>query len=163
MADTDTHEHLYDLVKDFGTAMLVTKDAGGKLHARPMSVAELRADADAYFATSLDSPKIDEIEADPEALITFQSGSQFASISGTARVVRDRALVDRLWSEAWRAWFPGGKDDPALCLLKIEAREGEYWDNSGLKGVRYLFDGVKAIFQGEKHDVHAGQHAKVQL
>lgn len=163
MADTDTHEHLYDLVKDFGTAMLVTKGASGKLHARPMSVAELRADADAYFATSLDSPKIDEIEADPEAMITFQSGSQFASISGTARVVRDRALIDRLWSEAWRAWFPGGKDDPALCLLKIEAREGEYWDNSGLKGVRYLFDGVKAIFQGEKHDVHAGQHAKVRL
>ena len=65
MADTNTHEHLYDLVKDFDTVMLVTKDAGGKLHARPMSVAELRADADAYFATSLDSPKIDEIEADP--------------------------------------------------------------------------------------------------
>ena len=52
MGDTNTHEHLYDLVKDFDTAMLVTKDAGGKLHARPMSVAELRADADAYFATS---------------------------------------------------------------------------------------------------------------
>ena len=163
MADTNPHEHLYDLVKDFDTVMLVTKDAGGKLRARPMSVAELRPDADAYFATSADSPKIDEIEADPEAMITFQSGSQFAAISGTARVMRDRALIDRLWSESWRAWFPGGKDDPALCLLKIEAREGEYWDNSGLKGVRYLFDGVKAIFQGEKHDVHAGQHAKVRL
>ena len=48
MAETNTHEHLYDLVKDFDTAMLVTKDAGGKMHARPMSVAELRPDADAY-------------------------------------------------------------------------------------------------------------------
>jgi general stress protein 26 len=163
MADTDTHEHLYDLVKDFDTAMLVTKDASGKLHGRPMSVAELRADADAYFATSLESPKINEIEANPEAMITFQSGSQFASISGTARVVRDRTLIDRLWSEAWRAWFPGGKDDPTLCLIKLEAREGEYWDNSGHKGARYLFEGVKAIFQGEKHDVHAGEHAKVRL
>lgn len=163
MADTNTHQHLYDLVKDFDTAMFVTKDAGGKLHARPMSVAELRPDADAYFATSLDSPKIDEIAANPEAMITFQSGSQFAFISGTARVLRDRALIDRLWSEAWRAWFPGGKDDPSLCILKVEAREGEYWDNSGVKGVRYLFEGVKAILQGEKHEVHSGDHAKVKL
>jgi general stress protein 26 len=163
MADTNPHEQLYDLVKDFRTAMLVTKGTGGKLHARPMSVAELRPDADAYFATSIDSPKIAEIEADPDAMITFQDGSKFAFISGTARVVRDRALIDRLWSDVWRAWFPGGKDDPSLCLLKIEAREGEYWDNSGLKGVRYLFEGVKAILQGEKHDAHADQHAKVQL
>ena len=163
MADTKTHEHLYDLVKGFHTAMFVTKDAGGKLHARPMSVAELRPDADAYFATSLDSPKIDEIAANPEAMITFQSGSQFAFISGTASVLRDRALIDRLWSETWRAWFPGGKDDPSLCILKVEAREGEYWDNSGVKGVRYLFEGVKAILQGEKHETHGGDHAKVKL
>ena len=163
MADTNTHEHLYDLVKDFHTAMFVTKGAGGKLHARPMSVAELRPDADAYFATSLDSPKIDEIAANPEAMITFQSGSQFAFISGTASVLRDRALIDRLWSETWRAWFPGGKDDPSLCILKVEAREGEYWDNFGVKGVRYLFEGVKAIPQGEKHETHGGDHAKVKL
>ena len=163
VAQTNAYEHLYDLVKDFRTAMLVTKDAGGKLHARPMSVAEWRADADAYFATSIASPKMAEIETDPEVLISFQSGSQFASISGTARIVRDRAVIHRLWSDAWLAWFPAGKDDPSLCLLKFEAREGEYWDNSGLKGVRYLFDGVKAVLQGEKHDVHAGQHGKVRL
>jgi general stress protein 26 len=72
-------------------------------------------------------------------MITFQNASQFAFISGTVRIMRDRALIDRLWSEAWRAWFSGGKDDPSLCILKIEAREGEYWDNSGVKGVRYLF------------------------
>lgn len=163
MAETNSHEHLYDLVKDFRTAMLVTKDSSGELHARPMSVAELQADADAYFATSIDSAKIQEIETDPKVLISFQSGSQFATISGTARVVRDRAVIERLWSDAWLAWFPGGKDDPSLCLLKFEAREGEYWDNSGLKGVRYLFDGVKAILQGEKADVHSGQHGKVKL
>lgn len=50
-------EHLYDLLKDFDTAMLVTKSADGHMHARPMAVAELRADADAYFVTGIDSPK----------------------------------------------------------------------------------------------------------
>lgn len=163
MADTTPHEHLYDLVKDFRTGMLVTKEIGGKLHARPMSVAELRADADAYFASSIDSAKIAEIEADPEAIITFQDGSKFAFISGTARITRDRALIDKLWSEAWRVWFPGGKDDPSLCLIKLEAREGEYWDNSGTRGLRYIFDGVKAIFQRERPETDESQHAKVNL
>jgi general stress protein 26 len=159
----DKHEHLYDLVKDFDNAMLVTKAGNGQFHARPMHVAELQRDADAYFATSMESTKIAEIEADPEAMITFQSNSQFASISGTAQVVRDRAEIDRLWSESWKAWFPKGKDDPSLCLLKVQAREGEYWDNSGMKGMRYLFEGVKAILQGERVQTDSDQHAKVSL
>jgi general stress protein 26 len=162
MAETDKHEHLYDLVKDIGTAMLITR-AGGSLHARPMAVADLRADADAYFATSLDSPKVAEIEADPYAMITFQDGRQFAVISGNARIVRDRALIDKLWSEAWKVWFPGGKDDPSLCLIKLEAREGEYWDNSGTKGLKYLFQGVKAVLQGTRPATDETQHAKVAL
>ena len=162
MAATDTHEHFYDLLKDIKTAMMITR-AGGKLHARPMSVADLRADADAYFATSLDSPKVAEIEADPSMMVTFQDGRQFAVLIGNARIVRDRALIDKLWSEAWRVWFPKGKEDPSLCLIKLEAQEGEYWDSSGVRGLRYLFEGVKAVLQGTTPDMDAGQHAKVRL
>jgi general stress protein 26 len=162
MADTDKHEHLYDLVKDIKTAMLITR-AGGKLHARPMSVAELRPDADAYFAAALDSPKVAEIEADPLAMITFQDGGQYAVISGNARIVRDRALIDRLWSDAWKVWFPGGKDDPSLCLIKLEAQEGEYWDSSGTRGLKYLFEGVKSVLQGSRPETDETQHGKVAL
>ena len=162
MADTNTQEHLYELVKDIKTAMLITR-AGGTLHARPMSVADLRADADAYFATSLDSPKVAEIEADPFAMIALQDGSKYAVITGHARIVRDRALIERLWSDAWKVWFPQGKDDPSLCLIKLEAQEGEYWDNSGARGLRYLFEGVKAVVKGTTPDTDASQHAKVGL
>ena len=162
MADTNTHEHLYDLVKDIKTAMLITR-AGNMLHARPMSVADLRADADAYFATSLNSPKVAEIEADPFAMIALQDGLKYAVITGQARIVRDRALIEKLWSDAWKVWFPQGKDDPSLCLIKLEAEEGEYWDNSGVRGLRYLFEGVKAIAKGTTPDTDASQHAKVAL
>jgi general stress protein 26 len=162
MTETEKHEHLYDLVKTIGTAMLITR-SGGELHARPMSVADLRPEADAFFASSIESPKVAEIEADPYAMITFQDGMKFAVVTGQARIVRDRALIDKLWSESWRAWFPGGKDDPSLCLLKFEANAGEFWDNSGAKGLRYLFEGAKAILQGERANPDADQHAKVQL
>ena len=159
----DTRQHLYDLTKNFKTAMLVTREPDGRLHARPMAVAEMKPDADAYFSTSISSPKIAEIEADPRVLITFQSGSEFASIEGTATIVRDRALIDRLWSEDWRLWFPKGKDDPTLCLLKVSARRGEYWDTSGIEGFKFMFEGLKAIFQGRQPEKNAAQNAKVDL
>lgn len=164
MTDTNPQKHLYELLKDFSTAMLVSSDRSGNMHARPMAVADLRPDADAYFATSIQSPKVGEIQNFPEVLISFQSATQFASIRGTATLVKDRELIDRLWSEAWRAWFPGGKDDANLVLIRVEAREGEFWDNSGTHGLSYAFQGLKAILKGEKlEDDKGGAHAKIRL
>jgi len=159
----DTQQHLYDLIKDFDTAMLITHGPGGDMHARPMAVAQLKPNADTYFATSIESPKIAELEQNPRALVLFQSSSQFAAVRGAARVVRNRALIDKLWSETWRVWFPGGKDDPTLCILKVDATDGEYWDTSGLQGLKFAFEGLKAIVQGRQAEKDQMQHAKVTL
>jgi len=159
----NSKEHLYDLLKDFDTAMLVTHPRSGEMHARPMAVAELRADGDAYFVTSIASPKIAEIESDASATLTFQSSREFASLSGRLSVVKDRALIDRLWKEAWKVWFPQGKDDPTISLLKFDAMHGEYWDNSGIQGLKYAFEAVKAYAKGEKPATDGKQNAKVAL
>lgn len=158
----DTHEHLFDIIEDFDTAMLVTRGTGN-FHARPMAVARFEDGTDAYFATSIDSPKVAEIEAHPDVLLTFQGTSTYASVEGRASVVKDRALIEKLWSPAWKAWFPQGKDDPSLCILKIDPLSAEYWDNSGTKGLRYLFEGAKAVLQGRKAQADASQHAEVKL
>jgi general stress protein 26 len=159
----DKQHHLYDLIKDFGTAMLVTHGPGGDMHARPMTVAQLKPNADTYFATSIESPKIAELEQNPRALVIFHGKSQFATVRGVARIVRNRVLIDKLWSESWRRWFPGGKNDPTLCILKIDATDGEYWDTSGLEGLKFAFEGLKAIVQGRQAEKDEMQHAKVPL
>ena len=156
-------EHLYDLLKGFDTAMLVTYPRGGPAHARPMAVAELRPDVDTYFVTSIDSPKIEEIEENPSVTLTFQSATQFASLSGRVQVVRDRALIERFWKAAWKAWFPQGRDDPTITLLKFDAERGEYWDDSGLHGLKYLFDAVTAMAAGASPTVDRRQNSKVSL
>jgi general stress protein 26 len=160
---TNTEERLYDLLKAFDTAFLVTARSGGMFHARPMAVAELQHGGDMYFSTTADSPKIAEIQTNPTVLVTFQSNTQFAVITGKAEVVRDRDEINRLWKEAWRVWFPAGKDDPSLCLLKIAADEAEYWDNSGAQGLKYVFEGVKALVEGRRPATDENQHAKVDL
>ena len=159
----DTHKHLYELLKDFSTAMLVTQSGGTGMHGRPMAIAQLKPDADTYFASSTDSPKVAEIQANPNVLVLFQSSAQFACVSGTASIVRDRALIEKLWMKEWSVWFPGGKDDPTLCLVKVDATAGEYWDNSGTAGLSYVFEGLKAWIKREKPKLDEKVHAKVAL
>ena len=156
-------EHLYEMLKDFNHAMLVTRTPDGHMHARPMAVAELEKDADAYFVTDIESPKIAEIEAHPEVTLTFQSTSQFATLRGRVTVSRDRALIERLWSEAWKTWFPEGRNDPNLAVLKLDADYGELWDNSGMKGVKYGLEAMKAYAKGQRPETDRSQHARVDL
>lgn len=163
MDGASKQERLYDVIKDFDNALLVTSATGGRNHVRPMHIAEIREDGDIFFATSLESPKIAEIAANPEVVVTFQSSRQFASVYGRAEVVQDRTLIDQLWSEAWKVWFPQGKADPTLCLIRVEGREGEYWDNAGMQGVKYAFEAAKAYMQGRTPAKDEKQNAKVSL
>jgi general stress protein 26 len=158
-----TREHFYKIVKDFDSGMLVTRAADGHLRSRPMSLAEVEDGGDLYFVTSIGSPKVHEVDGDQHVNIALQGKTRYASVSGRARVVRDRARIDRLWSEAWKVWFPEGKDDPSLCLLQVRPEEGEYWDNSGTKGLRYLFEAAKAYVEGTTPETHEDQNAHVRL
>jgi general stress protein 26 len=80
----------------------------------------------------------------------MQSRWKFVSISGRAVAVDDARKVAEVWNEAWRVWFPGGKDDPSLVLLKVQGDEGEYWYNSGVSGIKYLIAAGKAYLSGTK-------------
>ena len=156
-------ELLFDLIEDFDTAMLLTRTAEGRMHARPMAVAKLEPDGDAYFVAHANSPKAREIQANSEVVVTFQSSSQFAAVIGHAELVRDQALLDEVWSEAWKIWFPGGKADPNVCLIRVRATDGEYWDNAGAQGIKYAYEAAKAYLKGRTPEVDADQHAKVKL
>jgi general stress protein 26 len=161
--DDEKRKHLRDLIAGFHTAMLVTRTPAGGMRARPLAIAESRGE-DLYFATSIESVKVQEVEADPHVNVALQDARQFVSLSGTARVVTDRPLIERLWSEAWKVWFPKGKDDPSLCLLVVNVLDAEYWDGSGAKGLRYLFEAAKAYVSGTRpNDTDESQNAKVRV
>jgi general stress protein 26 len=160
----ERHQHLYEMIRAFKTAMLVTQATSGPLAARPLAIAGLGAHGEIYFATSSGSPKIADIQADANVLLTMQSDTRFVCVSGRARVIHDRTLIRQLWSEAWRLWYPTGLDDPCLCLLAVEPLEGEFWDDAGSEGLKALLAATKAYLCGERlatEDAHA--HAKVDL
>jgi general stress protein 26 len=142
--EPESKVRLWELIGKFATAMLVTRTEGGRIRARPLSLASAHDGGKLYFATSLDSPKVEEIESDAEVLVTLQDSVRYVSISGTARLSRDGGLVERLWSEGWRIWFPEGQGDPALAIVEVTPREAEYWDQSGARGIKYALEMVKA-------------------
>jgi general stress protein 26 len=156
-------DKLYELLSEFSNAMFLTHTRSGDLHARPMRIAELTKEGELCFVTSNQSPKVKEIAQDSDVALIFQASSKFVSLSGTAVVEQDPKRLDRLWNEAWKVWFPKGKSDPNIRIVRILPREAEYWDNEGMEGLSYAFAAVKAYIQGEQPHVDSDQHGKVKL
>jgi general stress protein 26 len=160
--EADTKKELLEIVRDFEYAMLVTV-SGRDLHGRPMAIAGVEEDGDLYFSSHIDSTKVQEIEIDPNVAVTMQTKMKFATLYGSARVVRDRELIERMWKPDWKVWFPEGKSDPSLCLIRVNATHGEYWDNTGAKGIRYVLQAAKALVTKSTPSEDRDQTAKVTL
>jgi len=158
-------EHFISLLKKFSTAMLVTHTGEDNFHARPMAIAQIEDDGRLWFFTGADSAKVHEIELDSHVHITAQDGrSAFLTLTGRAALLGDREKIAQLWSEPFKVWFPQGKDDPNIELICVRPERGEFWDTTGVKGVKYIWEATKAYFSGTIPDVHDGEmHGKVRL
>jgi general stress protein 26 len=143
---------LHELLESFGVAMLVTRTKEGELRARPMALAKADESGNLWFATDKHSAKVDEIHDDGQVAITMQDKTRYVSISGVASLRDDRAKLAELWKTEWKVWFPGGKDDPNITLLEVDGTAGEYWDNSGASGLKYLIEAGKALLSGTRPD-----------
>ena len=142
-------EKLYSLIKDVKICMMTTVEPDGSLHSRPMYCMEADAAGDLWFFTKLQSPKVTEISKDGQVNLGYANPSKqdYVSVSGRAEIVRDRARIDEKWSEPLRAWFPDGKDDPQIALLRVHPEKGEYWDSPSSTLI-HLYGYAKAALNG---------------
>ena len=60
-----------------------------------------------------------------------------------------------LWKMTYRAWFPGGPDDPDSAIFTVRIERIEYWDVPTNRLVR-VWCAVKALATGQV--VEAGDH-----
>jgi len=164
-ASTEPRDHFITLLKKFHTAMLVSHSLEEGFHARPMAVAKVEDDGHLWFFTGAASTKVQEIAADSHVFLTAQDGDNaFLTLSGRATLLADRALIDRLWSEPFRVWFPDGKDDRNLQLISVRPDSGEFWDTTGTNRIKYLWEAAKAYATGTTPKIDEGeQHGAVRL
>ncbi len=154
-------EKLNELTRDISIAMLTTID-GGVLRSRPMDTQKTEFDGTLWFLTGADTHKDDEIKKDNRVNVSYAApdDNKYVSVSGTAEILRDQAKINELWSPVHKAWFPEGKDDPNIRVIKINVEQAEYWDSSSSTFVQ-VAGFLKALVTGEQAD--GGENKKINL
>jgi general stress protein 26 len=152
---------LYELIDDIKVALMTTRRADGSLVSRPMATQARAEGTDLWFTTNIETHKIEEIEHEPSVnLAYYKDGTyEFVSVSGYARLSRDRELIRRLYKPDWRAWLgdeggerDGGPNDPRIALVLVEAQSATYLKTQHGKAVT-LFNVVKGAVTGERPHV----------
>ena len=160
---TEDLQKLRDMVKDIDFCMLTTIDENGDLHSRPMSAnGEIDENGNLWFFTGVSSHKVSEVGNAPKVNVSFADpkNQQYASITGVAQLVRDPTKIDELWKPEFRMWFPEGKDDPEVALLRISLEKAEYWDSPS-STVAYALSFVSSLVTGKQPDF--GENKKLEL
>lgn len=154
MTDTsDIKQTLWDKLS--ASPFIMVGLTGGGEHSEPLTA---QLDKDQVDTLFFFIGKDNRLARGGDAMAQFVSKGHdfFACLSGTAQVDNDFAMIDKLWNRQVESWFPGGKDDPNLALLRFDISSAELWEaDVSLSGkLKMLFGG--AIKPGE-----AGSHAKV--
>jgi general stress protein 26 len=151
-------DKIWKAVEGFTSCMLVTR-SGEELRSRPMGPIVRARDGVIYFITDRRGFKDEEIAADAAVCLAFSSGNVQVSLSGSAHLVEDKALVKALWSPMAQAFFPNGADDPNVTVIAVAPRHGEMWEGQNM--VTTMFKVAAAIATGNRAEI--GQSTRAEL
>jgi general stress protein 26 len=160
-ADHADLQKIQSLIKDIKVAML-TSDDGGHLRSRPMVAAQKDFAGELFFFTRASAPKVGEVESHSRVNVSYADADKqnYVSLSGTGEIVRDPQVIAAHWSEIMRTWFPKGKDDPDIAILKVSVEQAEYWDAPSSTMV-HLYGYAKAVTTGKSP--HPGENEKLKI
>ena len=154
-------ERIGALISEIRFAMLTTVAPNGSLDSRPMATQKSEFDGTLWFLTSSDSRKASEIAANAQVCVSYADpdAGRYVSLKGRGNVSEDRAKIHKLWSPAYKAWFPEGEDDPQIRVLRVDVTEGEFWDTTDGKIVR----SIKYLAAAAGAQVKMGEHGSVSV
>jgi len=129
-------------------------------HTRPMTAQLLGEHGPIWFFTSVENDLVKSLSQSDRAIATFASSGHdlFATVHGRLVKDHDKATIDRLWNRFVAAWFEGGKDDPKLVLLRLDADKAEIWEDASS-----LVAGIKMVLGMDPKTDYKDQVAEVRL
>ena len=152
---------MYDLIHEIEIAMLVTRRPDGHLNSRAMDTQKHAPGADLWLVTCDGDGKIKEIEGDPHVNLSYYNSKtrEWVSVSGKAKISRDRQVIREIYAPDWKAWFSeegdprhGTPDDPRIVLIGIDVHAAVFFEVNKPKPV-VLYEIAKGWVTGSMPDV----------
>jgi len=158
----DAIKKIKDFVNDIKVCMFCTSVTDMPFRTRPMSTLEVDDEGNIWFFSAKSSDKNDEIKNDDTVQLIYSKNSDvhFLTITGKATIVEDQAKKDELWNPIVKAFFPEGKDDPNLSLVKIKPEAAHYWDTINGKMITWFKMAASAV-TGNQNNVGVEGKLKV--
>ncbi len=145
---------LFERMRKTPTCLLITHDATGGTHVRPMTTQSVDESGIIWMFVSGRGRLADEIATNPHVLVTYAEpgDSAFAAVRGHAVILRDAEKAKELWTSVAGAWFPGGPDDPNLALLRITMSFAEAWEPTAGKVAQFIEMAAAALTHSVPED-----------
>jgi general stress protein 26 len=107
---------------------------------RPMSSRDVSDEGNIWFFSEASSIKNEEIKQDQNVQLFYSHPGKdsYLVVNGEAELVFDRDIIAELWDPSLKAWFPEGKEDPNISLIKVKPSSGYYWDTKGSKMINFI-------------------------
>jgi general stress protein 26 len=150
-------EQYHELIEDMQIAMMTTVNEDGALVSRPMATQTHSGDGKLWFMSNTESHKLEELDSDSRVNLAYYKDRtrEFVSISGNARVTKDRAKIHELYQPDWKAWLgaesetrDGGPDDPRIALIEVTPSSVSYL-KLDRPAALVMFSVLKGIATGE--------------
>lgn len=152
MSDQLAQDKVVEIMRGERFCMLTSVGAEGRLQSHPMTPQEVTDDGDVWFFIDVTSDHAANLRREKRVNLAFADSSTWLSVAGHASLCEDRAKIDELWNPAVEAWFPDGKDSPAVGLVLVGTDSAEYWDSPGGR-VASVLAYAKSKVTGERPDV----------
>ncbi len=155
----DVEQRLWDEIKKHQTGMLGIV-GGAPHHTQPMTAFTEPQAREIWFFSRDDTELAQEIGSGASAMFVFQQKEVQACLGGQLSLERDRARIDRYWNAVVAAWYPGGKDDPRLVLIRMILDDAQVWISQA-GPARFAWEIAKA--NATKHAPDVGGHATLDF
>jgi general stress protein 26 len=98
-------------------------------HFQPMTAFAEPETGEIWFFTRKDTDLARSVMDGADAMFVVQSKDQElqACIGGRLEQRQDRDRIEKYWNAVVAAWYPNGKDDPQLTMLRLDARDAQVW------------------------------------
>ncbi len=115
-----------------------------------------------WFFANIHSNKVKDIELEHFVQLAFTHPGKdiYLDVKGRASIISDKKSIRDKWTPMVNAWFPGGAEEPDMCLVKVRTDEAHYWDAQTTK-MAEIFQTALSVVTGKQ--LAEGVHGELNV